>query len=81
MSVRQGILGVIAVGLIMLLLSFAGIISDFLAGLKLDMDGLLLLSVSLMMALIFAAMLFFLIKQSGLLGGRKLEDQAAAGQK
>lgn len=85
MSKRNGILGVLAVGLIMLLLSCAGIISDFLAGLKLDMDGLLLISVSLTMALVFAVMIFFLVKQEGLFGGRKPDDSAppaaAAGQK
>jgi hypothetical protein len=84
MSKRNGILGVLAVGLIMLLLSFAGIISDFLAGLKLDMDGLLLISVSLTMALVFAAMIFFLLKQEGWLGGHKAAESAppaAAGQK
>jgi hypothetical protein len=78
MSVRHGILGVVAVGFIMLLLSFAGIISDFLAGLKLDMDGLLLISVSLTMALVFAAMLVWLAKQEGWLGRRKSAEQTAA---
>lgn len=64
----------------MLFLSFAGIISDFLAGLKLDMDGLLLLSVSLMMALVFAVMLFVLARQEGWLGGHK-SAQSTPGQK
>lgn len=76
MSKRNGILGVLAVGLILLLLSCAGVISDFLAGLKLDMDGLLLISVSLTMALVFAIMVFMLLKQEGWLGRHKSAESA-----
>ncbi len=66
MTARQGILGVVVVGLVMLALSLAGVASDFLTGIALNIDGLLLLAVSLMVALIFLAMLFFLAKSGRL---------------
>jgi len=78
MSVRKGLLGVAAVAVVLILFSCAGIISDFLADLKLDMDGLLLIACSLMTALIFVAMLFVLAKQEGWLGKHKPADTAAA---
>ncbi len=77
MNTRTGYLTVAAIVLITILVSFAGVISDFLMGLGLDMDGLLLLSVSLMMALIFAAMLFLVAKQAGWIGARKSGDAAS----
>jgi len=71
MSTKHGILGVVAIALITLLISFAGLISDFVLGLARDIDGLLLLSVSLMTALIFAAMLYVVAKQAGWIGANK----------
>ncbi len=71
MTARQGILGVVVVGLIMLFLSLGGVASDFLTGLTLNIDGLLLLAISLMGAAIFLGMLFFLAKSEGWLGKRK----------
>jgi hypothetical protein len=76
MTARQGILGVVAVGLIMLLLSFSGVASDFLTGIALNIDGLLLLAISLMVAVIFLAMLFLLAKSEGWLGKPKAEKAA-----
>ena len=64
--------------LITLVFSFAGVVFDFLMGLALDIDGLLLLSVSLMMVLIFAAMLYVLAKQAGWIGAMKSADAAPA---
>lgn len=82
MSAKQGIAGVAVVGLVLLALSFAGAISDFLTGLLLNIDGLLLIAVCLMMALIFAGMLVLLAKQEGMLGRHKSADSApAAAQK
>ena len=77
MNTRTGYLTVAAIVLITILISFAGVISDFLMGLGLDMDGLLLLSVSLMMALIFVAMLYVLAKQAGWIGAKKSGDAAS----
>jgi len=66
-----GILEVVAIGLILLILSLIGVAADFIFDLKLDMDGLLLISVCLMMALVSAAMLFFLAKDQGWLRRNK----------
>ena len=63
-----GILEVVGIGLVMLVLSLIGVVADFMFDLKLDMDGLLLISVCLMMALVSAAMLFSLSKDQGWLG-------------
>jgi hypothetical protein len=62
---------VVGVGLFLLVLSLIGVAADFMYDLKLDMDGLLLISVCLMMALVSAAMLFFLAKGQGWLGKPK----------
>ena len=66
-----GILEVFGIGLFILVVSVIGIAADFLFDLKLDMDGLLLISVCLLMALVSAAMLFFLAKAQGWLGKGK----------
>ncbi len=66
-----GILEVVGIGLVMLVLSLIGVVADFMFDLKLDMDGLLLISVCLMMALVSAAMLFSLAKDQGWLGKDK----------
>lgn len=78
MSAKHGILTVVAIVLITLLISFAGVISDFVLGLARDIDGLLLLSVSLMTALIFAAMLYVVAKQAGWVGAHKPANAAAS---
>ena len=67
----SGILTVVGVGLFILAVSVIGVVADFLFDLKLDMDGLLLISVCLLMALVSAAMLFFLAKAQGWLGKSK----------
>ncbi len=66
-----GILEVLGIGLFILVISVIGVVADFLFDLKLDMDGLLLISVCLLMALVSAAMLFFLAKDQGWLGKSK----------
>jgi hypothetical protein len=68
---------VVGVGLFLLVLSLIGVAADFMYDLKLDMDGLLLISVCLMMALVSAAMLFFLAKAQGWLGKSKSAPPAA----
>ena len=72
-----GILEVVGIGLFILVVSVIGIAADFLFDLKLDMDGLLLISVCLLMALVSAAMLFFLAKAQGWLGKGKSAAPAA----
>jgi hypothetical protein len=72
-----GILEVAGIGVAILIVSVAGVAADFIFDLKLDMDGLLLISVGLMMALVSAAMLFFLAKDQGWLGKSKSTDSAA----
>jgi len=71
-----GILEVVLIGLVMLGFSLIGVVADFMFDLKLDMDGLLLISVCLMMALVSAAMLFFLAKAQGWLGKGKSASPA-----
>jgi hypothetical protein len=66
-----GILEVALIGLFILVVSVIGVAADFIFDLKLDMDGLLLISVCLLMALVSAAMLFFLAKDQGWLGKSK----------
>jgi hypothetical protein len=73
----SGILTVVGVGLFILGVSVIGVVADFLFDLKLDMDGLLLISVCLLMALVSAAMLFFLAKDQGWLGKKKSAAAAA----
>lgn len=79
----SGILTVVGIGLFILGISVIGVVADFLFDLKLDMDGLLLISVCLLMALVSAAMLFFLAKAQGWLGKSKSAAAAvpAAAQK
>lgn len=72
-----GILEVVGIGLFLLVVSVIGIAADFIFDLKLDMDGLLLISVCLLMALVSAAMLFFLAKGQGWLGKGKPSTPAA----
>jgi hypothetical protein len=78
-----GILEVVGTGLFILVVSVIGIAADFLFDLKLDMDGLLLISICLLMALVSAAMLFFLAKDQGWLGKSKsaAASASAAAQK
>ena len=63
MSARHGILGVAIVAAVLVALSFAGVGSDLTTGIFWNIDGLLLLSVCLLMVLVFGAMLFFLFKK------------------
>jgi len=68
---------VLGIGVAMLVVSVIGVAADFIFDLKLDMDGLLLISVGLLMALVSAAMLFFLAKDQGWFGKDKSADSAA----
>jgi hypothetical protein len=72
-----GILEVVSIGLFILVVSVIGVVADFMFDLKLDMDGLLLISICLLMALVSAAMLFFLAKAQGWFGRNKSAAVAA----
>jgi hypothetical protein len=76
MSEGKGVSGVVVVGITLLALSIVGIVANFTTGLNLNIDGLLLLGVSLMMAAIFAGILLMLAKQWGWIG-KKDADSAA----
>jgi hypothetical protein len=74
-----GILEVVGTGVVILVLSLIGVAADFIFDLKLDMDGLLLISICLLMALVSAAMLFFAAKGFGWFGKGKSAAPAAGG--
>ena len=78
MSERNGITGVATVGIVLLALSIVGVVMNFTTGLDLNIDGLLLLGVSLMMAGIFAAILLMLAKQWGWIGKKDADAAPAA---
>ncbi len=68
MSERKGVSGVAAAGITLLALSIVGVVVNFTTGLNVNIDGLLLLGISLMMTAIFAAILLMLAKQWGWIG-------------
>jgi hypothetical protein len=74
MSGRRGITGVAAVGITLLALSIVGVVANFMTGIELNIDGLLLLAVSLMMAAIFAGILLMLAKQWGWIGKKNADS-------
>ena len=63
---------------VVVVLSILGIVAGFSRELLGSMDGLLMLAVCLMMALIFALMLFVLGKEMGWFRRHKHEDGPAA---
>jgi hypothetical protein len=63
---------------VMLVLSILGIVGSLSARLKGNLDGLLMLAVCLMTALIFAILMFVLAKERGWLGKRDPNGNAAA---
>jgi hypothetical protein len=73
MSEGKGVSGVVVVGITLLALSIVGIVANFTTGLNLNIDGLLLLGVSLMMAAIFAGILLMLAKQWGWIGKKEAD--------
>jgi hypothetical protein len=79
MTKQQGILGLVGVCLFVILLSVAGLASDFITHLLGNIDGLLLFAICLMMAGLFALMLFVMAKEEGWLPSRHGNpDEAAA---
>ncbi len=79
MKKEHGILGLVVICLVIVVLSVSGLASDVLTRLDLDLDGLLLIMVSLLMAGLFLLMLFIIAKDQGWLpGGHKKELAVAA---
>ena len=62
---KEHVLGLVAICLVIVVLSVSGLASDVLTRLDLDLDGLLLIMVSLLMAGLFLLMLFLIAKEQG----------------
>jgi hypothetical protein len=75
---RLGFLEVIGVALVFIVLSAAGLAASFLTKLIYNIDGLLLVSVCLLMALVFTAMLVAFARTQGWIGRAKSAGSAAA---
>ena len=70
MSTQNRILGAVIVCVTLIVLSVAGLASDFMTRLISSVDGLLLLMICLMMAGLFSFMIFVLAKEAGWLPSR-----------
>jgi len=65
MTKTHGVLGLVGICLLIVVLSAAGLASDFLTRLDLDLDGLLLILTCLLMGALFLIMLFVIAKEQG----------------
>jgi uncharacterized RDD family membrane protein YckC len=70
MNGKENPIELLVICALMLLLSIVGIVGSLSTPLRGNLDGLLMLAVCLMTALIFAILLFVLAKQRGWLGKR-----------
>ena len=76
---KEHVLGLVGICVVILLLSFAGMASDFMTRLIGNIDGLLLLFICLMMVGLFAGMLFSMGKEEGWLPtGHRAEAGSAS---
>jgi len=75
---RLGILELVGVALVFILLSAAGLAASFLTGIIYNIDGLLLVSICLMMAFVFTAMLVAFARKQGWIGRGKSAESASA---
>jgi hypothetical protein len=78
MKKKHGALALVGICLLIVVLSAAGLASDFLTRLGLDLDGLLLILCSLLMGLLFLIMLVVIAKEQGWIPQRHKEEFAAA---
>ncbi len=81
MTKTHGVLGLVGICVLIVVLSAAGLASDFITRLGLDLDGLLLILSSLLMGLLFLIMLVVIAKEQGWLPQRhkkSAEPPAAA---
>jgi len=62
---QQGLLGLLGLCLFVIVLSLAGLASDFITHLLGNIDGLLLFAICLMMVGLFALMLLMIFKEEG----------------
>ncbi|SRR5579883_1989935 len=75
---KEHVLGLIGICLVIVVLSIGGLASDVVTRLGLDLDGLLLILVSLLMAGLFSLMLFLIVKDQGWIPTRKKAEAAAS---
>jgi hypothetical protein len=78
MNKTHGVIGLVAICLVVLALSAAGVASDFFTRLGLDLDGLLLILASLLMGLLFLIALVSIAKDEGWIPQRHKKETAAA---
>ena len=78
MTKKHGVLGLVGICLLILALSAAGLASDFLTHLGLDLDGLLLILTCLLMGLLFLIMLVVIAKDQGWFPERHKKESAPA---
>jgi hypothetical protein len=78
MTKTHGVLGLVGICLLVLVLSAAGLASDVLTRLGLDLDGLLLILSSLLMGLLFLIALFSIAQEQGWIPARAKKESAAA---
>jgi hypothetical protein len=78
MTKTRGVLGLVGICLLVLVLSAAGLASDVLTRLGLDLDGLLLILCSLLMGLLFLIALFSIAREQGWIPARAKKESAAA---
>jgi len=78
MTKKHGVLGLLGICLLMVVLSAAGLASDFLTRLGLDLDGLLLILCSLLLGLLFLIMLFVIAQGQGWIPERHKKESAPA---
>jgi Na+-transporting methylmalonyl-CoA/oxaloacetate decarboxylase gamma subunit len=78
MTKTHGVLGLVGICLLIVLLSAAGLVSDFLTRLGLDLDGLLLILSCLLMGALFLIMLVVIAKEQGWLPQRHKKEPAPA---
>lgn len=76
---KEHVMGLVGICLVIVVLSISGLASDIVTRLDLDLDGLLLIMVSLLMGGLFLLMLFIIAQGQGWLpGGHKNESAAVA---
>jgi hypothetical protein len=75
---KEHVLGLVGICVVTLVLSFAGLISDFVTRLIGNIDGLLLLFICLMMAGLFFVVLLSIAKEEGWLPSRHAKESGAA---
>ncbi|HZP31962.1 MAG TPA: hypothetical protein VFB23_01275 [Candidatus Acidoferrales bacterium] len=78
MNKTHGVIGLVAICLIVLALSAMGIASDFFTRLGLDLDGLLLILASLLMGVLFLIALLSIARDEGWIPQRHKKEAAVA---